>query len=180
MFPMVTAVQELEQAFELIRPLLETKKLDTFPIKWGMMLEVPLNLFMIKEFSKLVSFFSVGTNDLIQYLTACDRMNPELSEISDAYSPGVLRALAGLGRDVTQNGRELSVCGEVASDSLLVPFLVGIGVHKLSLNSLLIAQNRRLMANLRLESCQKLVEEVAQLSSRSEIKKRLESFQASF
>ena len=178
MFPMVTATEELEQAFALINPLLATKKTESFPIKWGMMLEVPSNLFMIREFSKLISFFSVGTNDLIQYLTACDRMNPDLASISDAYSPGVLRALHHLGRDVNQNGRDLSVCGEVASDPLLVPFLVGIGVHKLSLNSLLIAHNRRLMAGLNVNDCQKLAEEVIQLSSRVEIKKALEAFQA--
>lgn len=165
MFPMVTSPTELEEVFKLIP--------KSPKIKWGMMLEIPSNIFMIPEFAEHVSFFSVGSNDLSQYLTACDRMNSELQSLNDPYSPGILRALAYLAEQVKAHGKDLSVCGEIASDPLLIPFLIGIGVKKLSQNSLLIPQNRKLVSTLTQDQCRDLAKRVLTLSNRSEILKAL-------
>lgn len=173
MFPMVTAPEELAETFALVKPLLEGK---TAKLRWGMMLEVPVNLFMIPELSRFVEFFSVGTNDLTQYLTACDRMNTDLQALGDPYSPGVLRALAHLAGQVRTAGRELSVCGEMASDPLLIPFLIGIGVNKLSMNSLLIARNRRSAAGWSKVECEGLAQKVLQAPNREAILTILRSF----
>lgn len=170
MFPMVTAPEEIEKVFELIP--------RSPKIKWGMMLEIPSNIFMIPEFSKHVDFFSVGSNDLTQYLTACDRMNSHLKNLSDPFTPGVLRALCHLGREVRKYNRELSVCGEIASDPLLIPYLIGIGVQKLSQNALLIAQNRKLVSQYSMKDCQMLADQVVQLSTREEIVGALQEFKA--
>lgn len=168
MFPMVTLPSELIQAFQIIP--------KTDRIRWGMMLEIPSNIFMIPEFSKHMSFFSIGSNDLCQYLTACDRMNANLQHLSDPYSPGVLRALSYLAQQVRVHNRELSVCGEIASDPLLIPFLAGIGVQKLSQNSLLIAQNRKLVSQFSLQDCQQLAQKITGLSDRDSIRSELQKF----
>lgn len=165
MFPMVTDPRELEQAFGLIRPLM-TKAMK---VRWGMMLEVPQNLFMIPELSQHVEFFSVGTNDLCQYLTACDRQNPHVQQLNDPYSPGVLRALALLGREVKSVKRELSICGEMAADPVLLPFLIGIGVSKLSMSARMIARQRERLAALSLSKCQNLVEQVVSCHHREQV-----------
>lgn len=170
MFPMVTTPDEIKKVFELIP--------RSPKIRWGMMLEIPSNLFMIPEFSEYVEFFSVGSNDLTQYLTACDRMNSKLQNISDAFSPGVLRALHHLGQEIQKTQRELSVCGEIASDPLLIPFLIGVGVQKLSQNALLIAQNRQLVSQYNLKDCRELANQIVKLSSREEIVGQLQEFKA--
>lgn len=149
MFPMVTTVAELREAFALIAKTVgQEAEIPRRPgLRWGMMLEIPSNLFMIREFSAWVDFFSVGTNDLTQYLTACDRQNPQLLSLSDSFSPPVLRALDLICREVAPTGRDLSVCGEMASDPVLAPFLIGLGVKKLSLNATLIPGLRRQLAD---------------------------------
>lgn len=151
MFPMVTTLDELRETFALIAKTVGSS--DAVPkkpgLRWGMMLEIPANVFMVREFATLVDFFSVGTNDLVQYLTACDRQNPQLARLSDSYSPAVLRALDWICREVAATGKDLSVCGEMASDPLLAPTLVGLGVKKLSLNSALIAGLRFDLSKLR-------------------------------
>ncbi|MBX3034260.1 MAG: phosphoenolpyruvate--protein phosphotransferase [Bdellovibrionaceae bacterium] len=178
MFPMVTTTQELEEVFEILKPMLAKKAPGTPAIKWGMMLEIPSNIFMIPEFSKWVQFFSVGTNDLTQYLTACDRMNPNLHDLSDAYSPGVLRAVHYLAQDVRRCGRELSVCGEMASDPLLWPFLFGAGVQKISQNARLITASREALSRWTLEECRTLADRVIRAGSREEARRLLQEFNA--
>ena len=175
MFPMVTLPEELNEAFHLIEPLMKGKSAR---LRWGMMLEIPSNIFMIPEFSEKIDFFSVGTNDLTQYLTACDRMNPHLQTLSDPCSPGLLRPLAQLATQTKKVGRELSICGEAASDQLLIPFLVGIGVNKLSLNSLLVAQSRRLLSRLRKSNCESLARRVLTLPSAQKVREELQRFQS--
>lgn len=175
MFPMVTLPEELNEAFHLIEPLMTGRKVN---IRWGMMLEIPSNIFMVPEFSEKIDFFSVGTNDLTQYLTACDRMNPHLQTLSDPCSPGLLRALAQLAAQTKKAGRDLSICGEAASDLLLIPFLVGIGVNKLSQNSLLAAQSRRLLSLFKKSDCEELAQRVLSLPSAQKVREELQRFQA--
>jgi phosphotransferase system enzyme I (PtsI) len=176
MFPMVTTDEELQQVFEILRPLQAEPAVQHAKIRWGMMLEIPVNLFEIPELSKYVDFFSVGTNDLTQYLTACDRMNPQLSGIGDPYSPGVLRAMAFLSREVNSAKRELSICGEMASEALLIPYLIGIGVRKLSQNPRLVGQTRRDLSRWTLVECEELAAKVLKLGSRVEIRETLREF----
>lgn len=165
MLPMVTDPFEMRQFFEVIKPL-ERKQSQ---VRWGMMLEVPQNLFMIKELSEYVEFFSVGTNDLTQYLTASDRMNPRVQHLNDSASPGVLRAVAMLAREVKACGRDLSVCGEMASDPRLGAFLVGLGVKKLSMSARLITRQRAQLASLSLSDCQTRAEKALQVGSREQV-----------
>lgn len=176
MFPMVTTDEELQQTFELLKPLQAEPAALGAKIRWGMMLEIPVNLFEIPELSKYVEFFSVGTNDLTQYLTACDRMNPQLSGLGDPYSPGVLRAMAFLSKQVSDAKRELSVCGEMASEALLIPYLIGIGVKKLSQNPRLIGQTRRDLSRWTLAECQELARKVQTLPTRIAIRETLREF----
>ncbi|MBX3041692.1 MAG: phosphoenolpyruvate--protein phosphotransferase [Bdellovibrionaceae bacterium] len=165
MFPMVTDPKELTQAFALIEPL----KKPTMKVRWGMMLEVPQNIFMILELSKHVEFFSVGTNDLTQYLTACDRQNPNVQQLNDTYSPGILRAMAYLAREVKAARRELSICGEMAADQTLLPFVVGLGVNKLSMSARMVARQRARLAELKGSDCQALVDRILACSNRSQV-----------
>lgn len=174
MFPMVTQPEELDQVFALMSEQGWDKDLPG--VRWGMMLEIPGNLFQIPELAERVSFFSVGTNDLTQYLTASDRLHAGLKDLSDPFSPAVLRALAFLGAEVKKVGRELSVCGEMASDLRLAPFLVGIGVHKLSLSAALIAEMRQTLSRFARSDCEKLARHAVALKSRKEVVTLLEDF----
>jgi phosphocarrier protein FPr len=175
MFPMVTTQDELREAFALIAKAVGSG--DAIPrrpgLRWGMMLEIPANLFMIRDFASWVDFFSVGTNDLIQYLTACDRQNPQLLRLSDSFSPAVLRALDLICREVSTTGRDLSVCGEMASDPVLAPFLVGLGVKKLSLNAALIAGLRRQLAERTLADLESTARRALEAGSADEARARL-------
>ena len=176
MFPMVTDPKELEQAFALIKPLQK----PSMKVRWGMMLEVPQNLFMIPELAKYVEFFSVGTNDLTQYLTACDRQNPNVQQLNDTYSPGILRAMAMLAREVKAAGRELSICGEMAADQMLLPFVVGLGVDKLSMSARMIARQRARLAELERDVCVELVARVLACANRTQVLEILQRYRVLF
>lgn len=160
MFPMVTTLAEIDAAFDLIRKTIDPEAKTSVPrkpgLRWGMMLEIPSNIFMIPEFSEKLDFFSVGSNDLTQYLTACDRENPALGSLGDASHPALHRALRSICGDVQRAGRELSLCGEMASNPVWAATLVGHGFRKLSLNSGLITEVRAHLAESSLEKLQSI------------------------
>jgi len=145
-------------------------------IKFGVMIEIPSAALMIKEFSKYVDFFSVGTNDLIQYLLACDRGNEIVNQLYQEFHPAVLRVLDFMVSEAKKVNKPISICGEMASDKFAVPFLVGIGFKFLSMNASSIPFIKKIVRNLSIDSCQKLANECLNLSSEKEILDNIESY----
>jgi phosphoenolpyruvate-protein phosphotransferase/dihydroxyacetone kinase phosphotransfer subunit len=142
MFPMITDSEELREArSELENAHVELKsqaKDHAWPIPVGVMIEVPSAALFIDQLAQTADFFSIGTNDLTQYVLAADRDNPELGRFQDALHPAVLRLVSQLITVAHQHGKHVAVCGEAASDPAAALLLVGLGVDELSLAPALI------------------------------------------
>jgi phosphotransferase system enzyme I (PtsP) len=143
MLPMISSVEELDRALELIdRAYDELLQEEGYSIERpavGAMIEVPAAVYQVKELGRRVDFLSVGTNDLTQYLLAVDRNNPRVANLYQAMHPSVLRALKIIHEQALSVNCQVSVCGEVAGDPLGAVVLLGLGYENLSMsaNSLL-------------------------------------------
>ncbi|NTV28581.1 MAG: phosphoenolpyruvate--protein phosphotransferase [Candidatus Omnitrophica bacterium] len=144
MFPMISSLDEFEAARTVVRECLAALKAEGKPHQShpviGMMVELPSVLEVIDELAVQAEFFSVGTNDLIQYMLAVDRTNEKVADLYLPHHPAVLRSLKRVAEAALRHGRDLSVCGDMAHDPRYVPFLVGIGVRKFSLDARYLAK----------------------------------------
>ncbi|WJW75143.1 phosphoenolpyruvate--protein phosphotransferase [Thiohalobacter sp. IOR34] len=138
MLPMVSDVAEVDEAMDLLRRAHRELQEDGIPVRLpplGVMIEVPSVLYQIDALAQRVDFFSVGTNDLTQYLLAVDRNNPRVAELYDSLHPAVLRALQQIVDGAHGQGRPVSVCGEMAGDPAAAILLLGLGVDSLSMSA---------------------------------------------
>lgn len=132
MFPMVATLEEVQQA-KAIAERIRTE-LNAPPIEIGIMVEVPSAAILADVLAKEVDFFSIGTNDLTQYVLAMDRLHPEIARQADSLHPAVLRMIARTVEGAASAGRWVGVCGGIASDPLGAAILVGLGVQELSVS----------------------------------------------
>ncbi len=136
MFPMIGSLDEFREAKNVVTACLADLDRDDLPHHTapsvGMMVEVPSVVEIMPALAREVDFFSIGTNDFIQYTLAVDRTNEKVAEYYRAYHPAVLRGLARVVRAANAAGREIAVCGEMGHEVEYIPFLVGIGVRTLS------------------------------------------------
>ena len=137
MFPMVATVDEVRRARELLdaarASLIAEGTSVPERVEVGIMVEVPAAALLVEAFVPLVDFFSIGTNDLAQYVLAADRGNAEVAALADALHPAVLRLIDTVVRAAAEGGRSVAVCGELAGDPLAIPLLLGLGITELSL-----------------------------------------------
>lgn len=138
MFPMVSSIDEFLEAKDLLNQciaLLVSKKIDCNQNpKIGLMIELPSVLEVIDELAGVADFFSIGTNDFIQYMLAVDRTNEKVANLYLPYHPAVLRGLNKVVQAALHHNKEISICGEMVQDEKYLKFLLGIGIRKLSLN----------------------------------------------
>jgi phosphotransferase system enzyme I (PtsI) len=136
MFPLITSLRELRQAKLILREVMEDLEEEGIPfnrkIKVGMMVEVPAAAVLTPQFAPYVDFFSIGTNDLIQYTLAVDRTNEVVAPMYSASDPAVLRLIYHCVKAALEKKKSVSVCGEMSGDPMYVQFLLGIGVRQLS------------------------------------------------
>jgi phosphoenolpyruvate-protein kinase (PTS system EI component) len=136
MFPMVATLEELRDArAALSRAASSSRSAGSdvaTEVHVGIMIEVPAAAVMADVLAAQVDFFSIGTNDLIQYTMAADRTSADLADLGTAFQPAVLRLIAQVCRAGGQHDRPVAVCGEAAADPLVAPVLVGLGVNQLS------------------------------------------------
>ena len=139
MFPMISSVDEFMAARDMVRTCVRVLKRERRPHqtrpKIGAMIEVPSILEVVDELASQADFFSIGTNDLIQYLLAVDRTNEKVAEFYVSHHPSVLRAMKRVADAAVRHQRDISVCGDMAHDSRYIPFLIGIGIRKFSLDA---------------------------------------------
>ncbi|QDT34047.1 phosphoenolpyruvate--protein phosphotransferase [Thalassoglobus polymorphus] len=167
MFPLVSSIGEFRQAKMVLRDVcedLEEQKIEHKPdIPVGMMVEVPSAAIMADEFAREVDFFSIGTNDLIQYTLAADRSDPSVAKYYNASDPSVLflvRRVLFAARDANL---PVSVCGQMSSDPKFIPLLLGMGLRQLSVTPQKIPLIKQLICNISIEDCQKHAKKVYQL-----------------
>lgn len=147
MFPMIASVWELRACKDLCRQVMEelTREGKAFRpgLKTGVMIETPAAVLLARELAGLVDFFSVGTNDLTQYLLACDRQSACLGRYYDPHHPAVLRALKMVAEAAHAEGKWVGICGELGADLELLPFFLELGVDELSVSPASVLPVRR-------------------------------------
>ena len=141
MFPMVTTPEELDSARKLFVDVVDRLQAEGIPAllpELGIMVEVPAAALTIERFK--ASFFSIGSNDLAQYVTACDRTNGSLAKLSDPLNPAVLQLISRTAEYGKRADISVSVCGEMAGDPRCIPALLSCGLRELSVNPSALAQ----------------------------------------
>ena len=136
MFPMVTKVGEFRSAVATVEriheTLLSSGRSHKWPIEFGVMIETPASVLLADELARLARFFSIGTNDLTQYVLAAERGSPRLEDFLDTFEPSVLRAVRTIADIGRRRSIPVSVCGEFGADIAAIPLLVGLGIGKIS------------------------------------------------
>ncbi len=162
LLPMISGVREIDSALGLIKrawdELLEEGEELAYP-KIGVMIEVPSAVYQVTEMAKRVDFFSIGTNDLTQYLLAVDRNNAQVAELFDALHPAVLRAIRQVVESAHAADRPVSVCGEMAGDPAAALLLLGMGVDSLSMSSASLLRVKWAVRSFRMTEVRALLEE---------------------
>ena len=160
MFPMVALVTEFRAAKKLFDEekanLLAEGVAVADDIQVGIMIEIPAAAMLADQFAKEVDFFSIGTNDLIQYTMAADRMNEQVSYLYQPYNPSILRLINNVIKAAHAEGKWAGMCGEMAGDQTAVPLLVGMGLDEFSMSATSILQTRSLMKRLDTAKMQEL------------------------
>lgn len=180
MLPMISSVDELRAAKDIINEVKEELKAEKVKfdknVKIGIMIEVPSAAIMAEQLAKECDFFSIGTNDLIQYTVAVERGNEKISDLYTKFHPAVIR-LIKMAIDGAHKAKIFcGMCGEAAADERFIPLLVGLGLDEFSMNPTKILNSRKMIRNLNHKECKKLVQEILKMSSASEIKARLEEY----
>ena len=177
MLPMISSIEELREAKKIIQEVKEELKVKKIPFKEdieiGIMIEIPSAALMAEELAKECDFFSIGTNDLIQYTVAVERGNEKIANLYTHFHPAVIRLIKYAIDGAHKNNILCGMCGEAAGDPLFIPVLVGLGLDEFSMNANKILQTRKLIRELKFTDCQKLADEVLNLVSTEEIKKKL-------
>lgn len=168
MFPMVAVLEELFEAKHLLaeerQRLLEEGIAVSDHIEVGIMVEVPSVAVSADLFAQHVDFFSIGTNDLIQYTMAADRMNKSLSYLYQPLHPAILRMVKMVIDAARQHGKWVGMCGEMAGDQNAVPLLLGLGLHEFSMSSSSILVARELITSLDQSQWSELAEQALQFT----------------
>jgi phosphotransferase system enzyme I (PtsI) len=163
MFPMISGLEELTHAKVLMAEAAAELTAAGIPhdgaMETGMMIEVPSAAIMAESLAREVDFFSVGTNDLLQYLMAVDRGNDRIAHLHDPSNPAVIRVLRMIVDAAHKAGIWVGVCGELAGDIEYTPMLVGLGFDELSASAAVVPRVKKAIRNLDLCSCRNLVEE---------------------
>lgn len=180
MLPMISSVDELRSAKAIINEVKEELKAENIKfdknVKVGIMIEVPSAAIMAEQLATECDFFSIGTNDLIQYTVAVERGNEKISDLYTKFHPAVIR-LIKMAIDGAHKAKIFcGMCGEAAADERFIPLLVGLGLDEFSMNPTKILNSRKMIRNLNHKECKKLVQEILRMSSASEIKARLEEY----
>lgn len=173
MLPMVATREEVDQArerLEVVRARLTAEGLAVATaVRLGVMIEVPSAAVMADSLAEAADFFSIGTNDLVQYTLAVDRTNSELADLASVLQPAVLRLIDGVVRAARLRDRHVAVCGEAAADPAVIPLLVGLGVTELSVGPSSVAAVRALLADLDVAWCRGLATRALKAASLAEV-----------
>jgi len=174
MFPMISSLEELLKAKAIIKEVLS--EMDAEGIEYakdvevGMMIEIPSAAVISDILAKHVDFFSIGTNDLIQYTCAVDRMNQKISYLYNQFNPAVLRLIKMVIDNAHKEGKWVGMCGEAAGDQRMIPILLGMGLDEFSMSPISILPARKFITSVKYEDMKKFANEVLTMGTAEEIK----------
>jgi len=173
MFPLISSVQEVREARQIIEEVKAELRAEGLPYDEGMpvgaMIEVPAAVTLCQMLAREVDFFSIGTNDLIQYALAIDRGNKQVAAMYQPLHPAVLRMVLQVVTAAGVSGVPVAMCGEMAGDPLHLPILLGLGVSELSMNPLAIPVIKRVIRSITLAEAQAMASRVLEMVSVDEI-----------
>jgi len=177
MLPMIAIMEELIKAKEIIEETKEELRNKNIAfnekVSVGMMMETPAAAVMADVFAKEVDFFSIGTNDLVQYTIAVDRMNSQVAYLYSPYHPAILRLIKKIVDSAHAEGIWVGMCGEAAADKKLIPLWVGMGLDELSMSPPSILETRQQIQGLSKKEAEKLVDEILLLKTAKMIEEKL-------
>ena len=169
MFPMISGLREVIAAKDLLKECMDELHQENIPfdekIQVGVMIEIPSAALMANEIAREVDFFSIGTNDLIQYTIAVDRINHYVADLYKPTHPAVIRLMDITVKAAKEHGIWTGVCGEMAGDLLLTPLLVGLGIDELSVGSHKLPSIKKAIRSLSQQECSEMMKEVLSASS---------------
>ncbi|WML56968.1 phosphoenolpyruvate--protein phosphotransferase [Neobacillus sp. PS2-9] len=173
MFPMIATLDEFREAKAILeeekQKLISENQKVAEHIELGIMVEIPSTAVLADQFAKEVDFFSIGTNDLIQYTMAADRMNQRVSYLYQPYSPSILRLVKMVIDAAHAEGKWAGMCGEMAGDETAIPVLLGLGLDEFSMSATSILKARSLIRNLKKSDMEKLVQEVLNMQTTDQV-----------
>ena len=176
MFPMISGLDELRRAMAVLNECkhqLRSSKIELpETVEVGAMVEIPSAAICANALAREVDFLSIGTNDLIQYTLAVDRVNEKVAYLYEPTHPAILRLLKMVADAAHANHIWVGVCGEMAGDVALVPLLLGFGVDELSASAALVPRVKRAVQSLTIPECRELVEQILKLDTASQILER--------
>ncbi len=180
MFPMISGVMEIKEVKRILEETKEELARENIPfnpnIKIGIMIEIPSAVTLSDILAKEVDFFSIGTNDLIQYTLAIDRVNEHVNYLYEPLHPAVLRAIKQVVEAAKGEGIEVGMCGEMAGEPLYAPILIGFGLDELSMNAFSVLRMKKIIRELKKSDCDLILKEVFEFDTASSIVNRVRSF----
>jgi phosphotransferase system enzyme I (PtsI) len=177
--PMVATIEEVietKKVIEECKKELTKEKIPFGDFKLGIMVEIPSTADIADIFAKHVDFFSIGTNDLIQYTFAADRMSEKVSYLYQPYHPAILRKIKKCIDASNDEKIFTAVCGEVAGDLYSTPLLVGAGLHEFSMSPTSMLKVKRLITQLNKKECEELFEKAVMLETNDQVLKSVKEF----
>ena len=175
MFPMISSIEELRKTKAILEQVKEDLREENIDFddktEIGIMVEIPATAVLSDLFAKEVDFFSIGTNDLIQYTTAVDRMNQKISHLYNQYHPALLRLIKTVIDNGHKEGIWVGMCGEVAGEPKLIPILLGMGLDEFSMSPISILKARCIIKNLSKKEMHDLANKVVNLPTAEDVEK---------
>jgi phosphotransferase system enzyme I (PtsI) len=180
MFPMISGVAELRAAKAVVDAVKQELRDEGVPfdekLPLGIMIEMPSAAITADQLSTECDFFSIGTNDLIQYTMAVDRVNEYVSYLYEPLHPAVLRLVLGVAEAAHARGIPVSVCGEMAGDPLVAPVLIGLGIHDLSMSAVSIPEVKAVLRACSVSDLERLVEKALAMATAAEIRTEVSDY----
>ncbi|STO32008.1 Phosphoenolpyruvate-protein phosphotransferase [Fusobacterium necrogenes] len=180
MYPMITSINEIKKANIILEKVKENLKKEKIPfnekIEVGIMVEVPSVILLAEEFAREVDFFSIGSNDLTQYILATDRLSETVGELYSSYNPAVLKAIYYIKEAADKYRKKVSVCGEMAGDLKAIIALLSLGIKDFSMVESSILAAKTLIRNLNYEDLGKIKESILNSKDEKEVKNILKKY----
>ena len=180
MFPMISTIEEIVEARAILKTTMNELKKEGIPfnenIPIGIMIEVPSAAIDSDILGKYCDFFSVGTNDLVQYTLAVDRINESIAHLYNPLNHSILKLLKIIVESADKNSIPLSICGEIAGEPMYTILLMGLGYRIFSMSSNLMHAVKRIVRSVTIKECEELASELMEIENSKAIQKKLESY----